>query len=166
MTSKIEDLACLCLRCSRRQAIITCSSCTGGLDIYGAGIKPAAYCGGQCQRAHYPFHVAFCRDARSRKSLYRGAYLAQTLLYRIRERLWSTNIGRIVRDRRGDILIHRAQQPETHFITLPEALRSFEEKDLILANLTCRMVLVHLHCLVVMMFKGKLKKLGTPRASI
>lgn len=162
MTSRLGNPGTHCLRCLTRQAIIICNGCQGGLDIHGAEVKPATYCGGQCQMAHYPIHAAMCRDARSHRSLYRGAYLAQMLLYRIRERLWSTGISRIVKDKRGDIIVHRAEEPKTHFIPLPDVVRSMEEKDLILANLTCRMVLIHMHCLVVMMFKGESETMCLP----
>ena len=155
MDCRIEIPAQRCLYCSALGAKLRCNGCNGALKPDGTEVDPAMYCGLECHQLHWPHHSSICMSGRRRRTLYRGAILAQTIHYRIRERLWSTNIERIEIDEHRNIHIY--ELPGVNFIALPETAGLLERhKQAVLANLTCRTALVYFHCLIKRMFKCKL----------
>ena len=79
------------------------------------------------------------------------------LHYSLRERLWSSNIGQIEFGEDGKTNIFEGEHSGVHFITFPKTPEmTILEKQAVLANLTCRTVLVYFRRLISMMFKRKL----------
>lgn len=66
-------------------------------------LSRTAYCNKECQKVDWGTHKTACKDARTRKQLYRAGELVQTLFYDLREVAFDNVINGV--EHKGDRLI-------------------------------------------------------------
>lgn len=155
-TEEADGIINICARSRcRKVATLQCSACHKAPGAEGGHVETVWYCGAKCQKADWEFHKYDCRNAQTRRSLYRAAETAKLAFFRLVERTFDLQVVG-VEDKGDTLYVREGLKNRSIFNPFPaEHLNTDQDKQAAMAWMHCGGSEDYVQVLVETMLQGQ-----------
>lgn len=155
-TEEADGIINICARSRcRKAAMLQCNACHKAPDAEGGHVETVLYCRAKCQLFDWKFHKYDCRNAQTRRSLYRVAETAKLAFLRLVEQTFDLHVVG-VEEKGGTLYVQEGLKNRSIFNPFPaEHLNSDKDKQAAMAWMHCGGSEDYVQILIETMLQGQ-----------